>query len=192
VKEARHFRQWLLPVFLYALGSLTGAVLVGMAVGFLGSLLKLGQRESYILIGIAFIGILLALSDFEIAGMHTPTLRRQTCSAWRRDLGPSLSALLWGFDLGLGFSTIRVASLYWVLLLVIFVLGSPAIGAAILVGYGLAIPLNLGIGIVLLERLDRSVMPFVYALRLLQPIKMILGITLLLWCLALISLAAYF
>jgi hypothetical protein len=124
VKAAKHPGTWIRVIVLYALGAVAGAVLMGTTVGFLGSLLEVGQRRSFALMGIAIIGIILALSDFGIGGMRTPTLRRQTCPAWRRAFGHARAALLWGFDLGLGFTTIRIASLYWVMLLVVLAVAS--------------------------------------------------------------------
>lgn len=192
VKAARHPKKWLPLVALYALGSMLSAMLVGATVGFLGSLLLKSQWQSAALLGAAIIGMVFALSDFELGGMHTLTLRRQTCPVWWRDFGPLLATLLWGFDLGLGFSTIRVASLYWIVLLVIFILASPVTGAAILAGYGLALPLNLGIGIAGLGRFSRADAPYIQALRLFHPLKVTLGILLLLWCLVIIALVVHF
>lgn len=123
--------------------------------------------------------------------MHTLTLRRQTCPVWWRDFGPLCATVLWGFDLGLGFSTIRVASLYWIVLLVIFILASPVTSAAILLGYGLALPLNLMIGITGLQHFHRTDAPYIQALRMFRPLKVTLGIVLLVWCLMVITLVAY-
>lgn len=124
MKAARYPKKWVPLIALYALGSMLSATLVGATVGFLGSLLMESQWQSVALLGVAIIGIILALSDFGLGGMHTLALRRQTCPIWWRDFGPLLATLLWGFDLGLGFSTIRVASLYWIILLAIFILAS--------------------------------------------------------------------
>lgn len=186
MKAAKHPHIWLRVIALYALGAVTGAVLTGTTVGFLGSLLEVGQRRSLALVGIAIIGIILALADFGVGGTRTPTFHRQTCPAWWRAFGHARTALLWGFDLGLGFTTIRLASLYWVMLLVVFAIASPGEGAALLVGYGFALPLNLSIGILLFKRYDHRDVPL-RILRLAQPLRFALAALLLLWCVALLS-----
>jgi hypothetical protein len=192
VKAAKHTKQWLPLVALYTLGSALGAILVGATVGLLGSVVMKSQWQSPALLSVAIIGMVFALSDFEVGGLHTLTFRRQTCPVWWRDFGPLLATVLWGFDLGLGFSTIRVASLYWIVLLVIFILASPMRGAAILVGYGLALSLNLGIGIIGLGWSSGTNAAHIQALLLLRPLKVILGTLLLLWCIMIIFLAIFF
>jgi hypothetical protein len=192
VKAAKHTKQWLPLLALYTLGSSLAAMLVGAIVGLLGSAVMKSQWRSPALLGVAIIGIVFALSDFEIVGMHTLTFRRQTCPVWWRDFGPLLATALWGFDLGLGFSTIRVASLYWIVLLVIFILASPVRGAAILAGYGLALSLNLGIGIIGPGRFKDTHSAHMQALLLLRPLKVMLGSVLLFWCSMIISLTIFF
>jgi hypothetical protein len=88
---------------------------------------------------------------------------------------------LWGVDLGLGFTTIRVSSLYWIVALVAMVLASPWIGAAILGAYGLALVLNLGIGAMFFERGGHGVHANVLAIRLVHPLKVALAVALLAW-----------
>ncbi|HJT59133.1 MAG TPA: hypothetical protein VJ761_21685 [Ktedonobacteraceae bacterium] len=152
--------------------------------GLLGLALVPGQWLSRVLIGIAAIGIVMALSDLGVAGTSTLTLRRQTCPVWWHTLGPVRAAFLWGLDLGLGFTTIRVASLYWVVALVVFALASPILGAAILGGYGLALALNLALGVQFLAL--RNGVIGIRALRLFEPLKIGLAIILLAWSILLL------
>jgi hypothetical protein len=71
---------------------------------------------------------------------------------WWRTRGPYVAAFLWGFDLGVGFTTIRVASVYWIVVLAVLLIGSPVAGAAMLALYGLGLGLNLTLGLLLLDR----------------------------------------
>jgi hypothetical protein len=97
----------------------------------------------------------------------------------------------WGFDFGLGFTTIRVASLYWMVALVALMFASPAAGAAVLGTYGLALVLNLAIGALLFERGGRRIHANIFALRLFQPMRVILATALLGWSTALIALSLW-
>lgn len=158
---------------------------LGAMLGLLGLVLVPGQWLSRVLIGIATIGIVMALSDLGVAGTSTLTLRRQTCPVWWHTLGPVRAAFLWGLDLGLGFTTIRVASLYWVVALVVFALASPMLGAAILGGYGLALALNLALGVQFLALRNGGVIG-IRALRLFEPLKIGLAVLLLAWSILLL------
>lgn len=86
--------------------------------------------------------MLFALIDYRQRGPCTVGLPRQTKSWWRHHFGPDLAALFWGWDLGLGFTTMRVTSLYWVVALMVVVVGSPAAGATITGCYGAALVAN--------------------------------------------------
>jgi hypothetical protein len=46
---------------------------------------------------------------------------------------------VWGFDLGLGFSTIRLSSLYWLMVLFVAAFVSPVLAPLVLVFYGLGL-----------------------------------------------------
>jgi hypothetical protein len=96
-----------------------------------------------------------------------------------------------GVDLGLGFTTIRVGSLYWIVSLVVMVLASPWLGAAILGAYGLALVLNVGIGAMYFERGGHGdcVHANVLAIRLFRPRKVVLAVALLAWSISLMAVA---
>src|SRR6185436_20659294 len=74
-----------------------------------------------------------------VLGLRTPTLRRQTSSTWYRKRGPRAVWPLWGFDLGLGFSTIRLSSLYWLLVLFVAAFVSPVLAPLVFALYGLGL-----------------------------------------------------
>ena len=89
------------------------------------------------MVGAAGCGLLLA--DLGLLGLRTPTLRRQTSSTWYRKRGPRAVWPLWGFDLGLGFSTIRLSSLYWLMVLFVAAFVSPVLAPLVFALYGLGL-----------------------------------------------------
>ncbi len=95
---------------------------------------------------------------------------------------------LWGIDVGLGFTTIRVGSLYWMVALVTVVVASPWMGAAILCAYGIALVLNLGIGTLFLER-GQGVHGNAVAIGLFDRLKAVLAVALLAWSVSLMAIA---
>lgn len=57
---------------------------------------------------------LLALADTGVGALRTPMWQRQTPRDAVHAWGLTRGALVWGFDLGLGFTTFRITSLTWV------------------------------------------------------------------------------
>ncbi len=178
VQEAKHPGKYLSILSLYSMGSLISSSILGAT---LGALLLPGTWSLWAMLLIAIAGLLMSLCDFGVAGLHTCTLGRQTTPLWWYTLGPMRAVLLWDIDLGLGFTTIRVASLYWIVMLMVIVQSSPLIGATILGAYGLALAFNLGVGLLILGHGEHITPPSILAIRLLYPFKTSLAVILFVW-----------
>jgi len=141
VKGKRELRGSVGSVALFGLGAILGALVTGSLIGVLGAGLQsvAGGRPLALVVGGA--GCLLLVVD---VGLRTPSLRRQTCSTWYRDIGARKSWALWGFDLGLGFSTIRLSSLYWLTALFVAAFVSPFLAPLVLAFYGLGLTAAFG------------------------------------------------
>src|SRR5690348_16496901 len=137
VQGKREIRGAGRSIALFALGAIGGAALTGAAIGALGGLVRLAGGVPAIAVGAA--GCLLLVADLGVFGLRTPTLLRQTCSTWYRERGSQSVWALWGFDLGLGFSTIRLSSLYWLMVLFVAAFVSPWLAPAVLACYGLGL-----------------------------------------------------
>jgi hypothetical protein len=136
VKGKRELRGSFGSVSLFGLGAVAGALLTGSGIGLLGWALQslAAERTLALVVGAAGCGLLLV----DLA-LRTPTLRRQTCSTWYRDRGARRAWVLWGLDLGLGFSTIRLSSLYWLTALFVAAFVSPLLAPLVLAFYGLGL-----------------------------------------------------
>ncbi len=176
--------SWLTAIAAYAIGAFVSSTALGAVLGFLGSILMPRPWMPVATLAIGGLGIALALSDLGVGGACTPTPRRQTQPLWWWTFGPTRAMFLWGVDLGLGFTTIRVASLYWIVVLVVGSLTTPPTGAAILGAYGLALVINLVAGAFLLRRC--GVHANICALRLFFPLKISLAVVLLAWSILLL------
>src|SRR6185503_10377390 len=115
VQGKRELRGSGRSIALFTGGAMAGDALTGVAIGVLAGAVRLAWDVPALAVGAA--GCLLLLADLGIFGLRTPTLLRQTCSTWYREGGRQSVWALWGFDLGLGFSTIRLSSLYWLMVL---------------------------------------------------------------------------
>jgi hypothetical protein len=136
VQGKRELRGSVRSVAVFALGAVVGAATTGVLIGALavGVQAFAGHGVRAVAVGVA--GCLLLLADL---GRRTPTLRRQTCSTWYRERGAGFAWPLWGFDLGLGFSTIRLSSVYWLMVLFVAAFVSPVLAPLVLAFYGLGL-----------------------------------------------------
>ena len=141
VQGTRQLRDSIGSVTLFTLGAIAGGLVTGSLVGVLGAAIQAlaGQDVLAVLVGLAGCGLLLA--DLGVFGPRRPTVRRQTSSTWYRKRGPRAVWPLWGFDLGLGFTTIRLSSLYWLLVLFVAAFVSPVLAPLVFGLYGLGLGL---------------------------------------------------
>lgn len=144
----------------YAAGAVIASALVGASAGAIGMALPrwvvAHQAACLAAIGVVLLG-------FDLCG-RTPTLRRQTVDVWWRLHGLRRATFMWGFDLGLGFTTIRLGSLYWLSLVGAAFVRDPLRAAALMSCYGLALVLNLLFGVVVLPKLSPRRRPNLRAL----------------------------
>lgn len=111
---------------LYVTGAVVGALVTGTAITIAQAATShVDVRWRWIILGTIAVG--LAAADLGFWRLHTPSSRRQTGAQWPRTIGPRRAWLAWGFDMALGFTTIRVTSLIWVALAAsVLVVPSPA------------------------------------------------------------------
>lgn len=131
-------RIWLRSVIAYTVAGLLASGLVGLAAGWLGSLIPAGTAMGWALAAAAVIGILVALREAVGRSWPVPQARRQTPENLRVRYSAPVAAGLWGFDLGLVFSTWLTFAGPWFVLAVAVALGSPWVGTALFAGHWLA------------------------------------------------------
>jgi hypothetical protein len=136
VRGTRQIRGSVGTVTVFALSAMAGAAITGSLIGLLGGAAQTLADRRTLAVAVGAAGCLLLLADLR---MRTPTLRRQTCSTWYRERGAGTAWALWGFDLGLGFSTIRLSSLYWLMVLFVGAFVSPLLAPLVLAFYGLGL-----------------------------------------------------
>lgn len=124
---------------LFAIGAVMSASALGLLLAIAGSQIRpqLGDMATGIVLSST--ALLLAAADLGIGSLRTPSVRRQTSPLWLRRYGTRRTFFLWGLDLGLGFTTIRVSSLYWLLCLSLFLVVPIALAPAVASLYGIAL-----------------------------------------------------
>ena len=142
VQGKRELRGTGKSIALFTLGAMAGAALTGAVIGVIAGAVRFAWDVPALAVGV--VGCLLVIADLGTFGLRTPTLMRQTCSTWYREEGKQSVWALWGFDLGLGFSTIRLSSLYWLMVLFVAAFVPPALAPVVLACYGLGLGVAFG------------------------------------------------
>lgn len=110
-------------------GCALGAIVAGLIFVPVASIQHTMSNQSALAL-FAAVGLLLMVVDLAWPGpLSVIGWSRQTCQAWTRSKHHNLANAAWGFDLGLGFTTFRVSSIYWL-----------AVVAAVLLASAKAIP----------------------------------------------------
>lgn len=124
-------KRWVADALAYTLAGGLASAFVGATLGWLGSVLVPAQGGGHG-VPIALAVAMLALTrELGILPFPLPQLPRQTRDTWAVAFPSSLAAALWGFDLGLVFTTWLTFSGAWLLAAVALLTGVPSFGAAL-------------------------------------------------------------
>lgn len=126
-------KQWLRSVALYGVASVCAGAAVGATAGGLGAATGVADAIDPAYLAVAAVGA--GIIDLRILGLGTPVVAGSVPQEWWSRLGPSRAALLYGWVLGLGFTTAVPFAAFYVLGLGAVSAG-PALGALIGATYG--------------------------------------------------------
>ena len=128
---------WGVTVASFALASTIAGTAIGLALGALGELL-LGGVSGDARIAILAVAVAIGLAlDLGIGGLRLPTVRRQVNENWLGAFRGWVYGAGFGFQLGLGVSTIVTTSAVYLTLLAALLAADPAAGALIGGAFGL-------------------------------------------------------
>jgi hypothetical protein len=129
--------RWKLSVFAHIAGAAVGGALTGLIVTIVGLALWELNRSGVVALAILF-GIALPAILYDLLRWRRtlPALQRQVPERWRRYLPPHMTALLFGWQLGLGWATRAYFASYYVLLAVILLDHSVVLGLCLGAAYG--------------------------------------------------------
>jgi hypothetical protein len=128
-------RRWIVTMATFGVGSGISSAAVGIIVSSISieTLSASMLRPGFVVVCLLALG--LALGDLARRDQWAIGFRRQTDPKWRRFLGSRWAAALWGLDLGLGFTTFRVTSTFWILIAAVAVERSVVSGLIVLLCY---------------------------------------------------------
>jgi len=132
----------------HLLAYLVGSTLVGGLLGAVGALLTpqaaTPTRTLAVLGATGVAALLYGLGELSLLRVPTPRVRRQVPSGLRLTMRRrKLMAVVYGFELGVGFTTYVTATTFYVVALWIVLAGSPLLGVLTMMGFGLgrAVPM---------------------------------------------------
>lgn len=135
VHEGKRSRYYT-TVLLFAVGATVSAALVGLVAGTLGMVLGAPWGTgSWIAVAVA--AVIYALREAFDLPVPVPDRHRQVPQWWRSFYSPPVTAVLYGFGLGIGYLTYLSYGTYFVVTIAALVSGEPLVGAAICAPFGL-------------------------------------------------------
>ncbi len=135
--KAAH-NYWLRAVAAYTLAGSVSASLVGALLGSIGHRFRAAGLYWFVVA----LALVLAARELGWLRFQLPERERQTEKVWAHEFGFVVASAMWGFHIGLGFTTYVKYGGFWVLTLVAFTVGEPGYGAALMLLYwfGRAMP----------------------------------------------------
>ncbi len=121
---------------LHALGATAASALVGFVAATLGLLLGApwGEPGWFVLAGAALVYCVREIFSLPIP---VPDRHQQVPLWWRSFYSPSVTAVLYGFGLGIGYLTYLSYGTYFVVTIAAFVSGNPLVGMVLCAPFGL-------------------------------------------------------
>lgn len=128
--KAAH-KYWIRAVTAYTLAGSASAVVVGALLGWAGHLLRVDR-----VFGFAIpLTLLLAIRELGWVHFRLPERRRQTEKVWAHEFGFVMAAAMWGFHVGLGFTTYIGGGGFLVLALTALGTGNSGFAAILMLVY---------------------------------------------------------
>ena len=131
-KRSRYYAA----VTLFALGAMLAAALVGLIAGALGMLAQAPWGTTGWVV-IAVVALIYALREVFELPIPVPDRHRQVPLWWRSFYSQRVTAVLYGFGLGIGYLTYLSFGTYFVVTIAAFVSGDPLVGTALCAPFGL-------------------------------------------------------
>lgn len=145
-KVAGNKTDWMIQVAIYTLAGSMTSVFIGALIGSLGGLLLRPEIGKFGLLAALAAGVIAISRELKWISFPLPQLKRQTKDYWGKIFPGTVAAALWGFDLGLIFTTRLTFSGAWLLAIVTFLIGEPVFGAILFILYWIGRALSIWIG----------------------------------------------
>jgi len=147
VKAAReNGPAWFMNVISFTLAGMLASAMVGALLGAAGQLLGAGIEQQVAAAVCLALALVIAAGELELLALPIPQARRASKGQWAKRWGQPAASVLWGFDIGLYFSTWLTYGAAWWLAVVAVLSGDSQFAAALFGAFwlGRALPVWLG------------------------------------------------
>jgi sulfite exporter TauE/SafE len=142
---------------LHVAGSTAGGVLLFGSLGVIGHLSLGGVPLAVRWAGAGVLSLVFGLNEFGLLRLPLPRNHHSVPQSWWFDLGPNQAALVYGFVLGLGVTTVVPFGTFYAVGAWALLAAGPGYGAALGAAYGLARALPvLGVSLVMVSHRRRA------------------------------------
>ena len=131
-KRSRYYAA----VVVFAIGAVAAAALVGLVAGTLGMILGAPWGTTGWVV-VAVVALIYVSRETFSLPIPVPDRHQQVPLWWRSFYSPRMTAVLYGFGLGLGYLTYLSFGTYFVVTIAALVSGDPLLGAALCAPFGL-------------------------------------------------------
>lgn len=140
------WRRWLVNVVAYACAGVAASALVGVATGGLGDALGLSLGQAAVAAGCVALAVAVAAFELGPWRLPLPQAHRASNGYWARRWGQPVASMLWGFDIGLFFTTWLTFAGAWWLVAVAIGSGDMAFAVALFAAFWLGRVLTVALG----------------------------------------------
>jgi len=128
-------KRWIAAVTAYTLAGSVSSLSIGAMFTALGSVLGAARAGIYGVVASIVVAVIAMAREFGWLSIPLPQLTRQTRDTWAKAFNGTQAAALWGFDLGLTFTTWLTFSGVWLLAVVAILAKESAFGATLFTLY---------------------------------------------------------
>lgn len=121
----------------YSIAGFFSAAFVGYVLGYVSEPLRDGFSFNVRASALLVVSLFLIAREFDIVTFDLPSRRRTSAGQWCQQFGYVSAATMWGFDIGLGFTTWIAFGGFWLLVGAIIAVGGSGFGAVTMSAYWL-------------------------------------------------------
>lgn len=146
--------RWRMALTAFGAGALTSGFLTAVVLRAMVTPVRgFGAAEArWAAIALVPLLVYFIAADLAIGSLKPPSVRRQTSPEWRHYMPLPTLWFAWGVDLGTGFTTIRVTSLYWACLAIALLELDPWAAALVPISYAIGVVVGIGTATAIVSR----------------------------------------
>jgi cytochrome c biogenesis protein CcdA len=128
-------KLWLQSALSYTFAGCLAATAVGLVVGKAGSIIDIQAQHRIVFAFIGLLALVLATREWGWITFPLPQRKRQTEKVWADEYGFTVASAMWGFHIGLGFTTRITYGGFWILVAIMIAAAEPYYAVILMLSY---------------------------------------------------------